>query len=180
MIGSPMDGSASRPSVVSAAPRGQQGRTPVGWLLDGAVYGEQRTGQQQCQHPGKWLIALLVNEPQVAGGHRCGQRRGEQGQRFDARPRPCVHASIISQLRVRQSSGRVACHTMDANPARPPTRRALLFTLSAQRRDLLSVPLVARCPHSYYRPSAPGVDTGRGDVALRERVLLCTGSAERG
>jgi hypothetical protein len=76
--------------------RGQQGSTPVRQLPDGTVCRQQRTGQQEYQHPGKPQIALLAYEPHVVDGHCYGQGRRDQGQWLDARPRSCLHASIIA------------------------------------------------------------------------------------
>jgi hypothetical protein len=76
--------------------RGQQGSTAVRQLPHGTVCRQQRTGQQEYQHPGKRQFALLACEPHVIDGHCYGQGRPDQGQWLDARPRSCRHASIIT------------------------------------------------------------------------------------
>src|SRR5262249_56106407 len=85
--------------------RGRQGGRPVGQLPQGTVNGQQRASQQECEHPGKRLIALLVNEPHVAGGHRGGERSGDQGQRLDPRPSPCPHASSSARRKPSTAAG---------------------------------------------------------------------------
>jgi hypothetical protein len=91
MIGHPME-KAQQAKRGERSGRGQQGSTPVRQFPDGTVCRQQRTGQQECQHPGKRQIALLACEPHVVDG----QGRPDQAQWLDTRPRSCRHASIIT------------------------------------------------------------------------------------